>query len=259
MKRYLRATTLEDLSVLEPGAWDGVAFGAEFCHRRLPTPAQVRRCRARCRDGGLGFMLVTPLVREGAFERVCRWLEALAPDVLGDEWVFSDWGLLLWARERGFDLRPCVGRLLGRQRRDPRVVSLAAEAGAEEAEALRGSLWDDRVSADLLADLGVRRVELDWLLQGTRRPDLPPGVSLSLCGPWVPVTLSPSCPWSSDPLRCPRTCQDYGPVLQRSAEDAEPLWSRGNALFARVTSAPCPKDLDALGADRLVWAQELPG
>ena len=62
---------------------------------------------------------------------------AVAPDLAGSECVFSDWGLLVWARERGLDLRPCVGRLLGRQRRDPRAVGLCAAASPEEAEAAR--------------------------------------------------------------------------------------------------------------------------
>lgn len=212
-----------------------------------------------CRARGLGFSLVTPLVRQGAFDRVAAWLAAVAPELGDGEWVANDWGLLAWAQERGLAASPVAGRLLGRQRRDPRLLGLLPSATPEEAQALRGSAWDDPETAGLLGEWGIRRVELDLLFQGVRRPNLPPGVALSLCGPWLPVTVTPSCPWSQDPLRCPQSCTGEEPLGQVSAEDPHPLWSRGNTLFARLLEEPAARGVAALGADRLVWAEELPG
>ncbi len=247
------------MAALDRGGYQGLAFGAEFCPRRLPPPAHVREALARCRDRGLGFSLVTPVVRQGAFDGVAAWLEGLVSGLGDGEWVANDWGLLAWARERGLPGAPVAGRLLGRQRRDPRLLGLLPSATPGEAEALRGSAWDDPETSALLLGLGVRRVELDLLFQGVRRPSLPPGVALSLCGPWLPVTLTPSCAWSEDPLRCPRACADEAPLGQTTAEDPHPLWSRGNALFARLLDQPAARGVASLGADRLVWAEELPG
>lgn len=213
----------------------------------------------RCRGLGKGFSLVTPLVREGAFDPVTRWLATLAERIPGAEWVANDWGLLAWGRDAGLPLRPVAGRLLGRQRRGPRALDLLLRALPAGASALRGSLWDAPEAAGLLRDLGVERVELDLLLQGVRRPMLPPGLHLSLCGPWVPVTLTPACPWSSDPLRCPTSCAGEEPVRLTNEENPNPLWSRGNALFLDLGSRPSERVLAALGADRLVWAEAPPG
>lgn len=259
MTRYLRATATQELERLSTGAYGGLQFGAEFCHRRLPSPSRVRQARDLCRREGLGFSLVTPLVREGAFAAVTAWLAGLAADLAGDEWVANDWGLLAWAREQGLPLRASAGRLLGRQRRDPRVLRMIEAGTPEDAETLRGSLWDDPVTVRWLAGLGVERVELDLLAQGVRRPSLPPSIALSLCGPWLPVTLSPSCPWSSDPLGCSGPCCGAEPVLLRSSEDPHPLWSRGNTLFLRLEVSPCSEAVATVGADRLVWAEEVPG
>ncbi|MHB8763548.1 MAG: hypothetical protein ACYDA8_04290, partial [Deferrisomatales bacterium] len=86
---------------LETEAYEGLAFGAEFCHRRLPDRDAVLGAAARCRARGLGFSLVTPVLREAAFDAVAGWLEALAPEHGGGGWVGNDWGLLEWAPDPG--------------------------------------------------------------------------------------------------------------------------------------------------------------
>lgn len=258
--RFLRATGAEELRHWGEGSWEGLSFGAEFCPRRLPAPEEVAEAAALCAARGAAFSLVTPVVRQAAFERTALWLEELARLLPGGEWVANDWGLLEWARDRGLGLRAVAGRLLGRQRRDARAADLASEAGLQDRSALRGSLWDDPDSASLLAAFDVARVELDLLLQGVRAPALPPGVKLSVCGPWLPVTLSPSCPWTSDPVRCARPCREHPAAVLRNEESAVPLWSRGNALFVRVDGPPPGEAvLAGLGADRLVWSPEIPG
>jgi hypothetical protein len=244
---------------LEDGSYDGLAFGAEFCHRLLPGRNEVLETAARCRSLGIGFSLVTPVLREGAFDETTAWLESVAQELGETEWVVNDWGLLLWGRERGLPLLPVAGRLMSRQRRGPRTLELVRSATPAEGEALKGSVWDDRRVSSLLEELGVVRVELDALLQGVRRPSLGPGVALSLCGPWLPVTVAPSCAWSVDPMRCPTTCREHSPIEQRTEEDPHPLWSRGNTLFVRGDDSSPAVLAAALGADRLVWAQEIPG
>lgn len=236
----------------------GVAFGAEFCDRRVPPREVVREAVAWAEARGVEFSLVTPLVREGSLDRVAEWLEGVAGDLGGRECVFNDWGLLRWATQQRLDLRSVVGRVLGRQRRDPRVREMAQGAAPDEADLLRGSAWDDPQTSTVLQELAVTRVELDLLLQGVRRPSLPPGVSLSLCAPWLPVTLSPSCPWAEDALRCQGPCETRSAVRLQHPGDPAELWSRGNATFVRLASKPSLPVLKALGADRLVWAESIP-
>jgi len=255
----LRATEAGELAGLNPVAHAGLAYGAEFCAERLPRTEQVLEAAARCADQGLEFTLVTPVLREGALDRVTAWLTDLAPRLARAEWVANDWGLLAWARREGLPLRAVAGRLLGRQRRDPRVLQMVCSASPRDAQALRGSAWDDPEAASLLTEFRVVRVELDLLLQGVRFPSLPPGVALSLCAPWIPVTLSPSCPWAGQGPGCGRECRQSEAVRLQDEELDRPLFSHGNTLFARSDDLPAPWALVRLGVDRLVWSRAIPG
>lgn len=253
MLKILRATRLADLDALEGGGYAGVAFGAEFCACRLPELDDVAKARERCAELGISFSLMTPLTREAHFERVVRWLIQAADQ--GDEVSFNDLGLLHAFKTAA--IRHTAGRLLSRQRRDHRVAGMI-DASPEDAAALRQSLWNDPETLASLAEMGVTRVELDALPWGAARPDLPPGMALTVCGPWAPVTLTPSCPWSTDPLDCPAPCAGASPVRQESDEDPAPLWSRGNTLFLKVEEDVAAQ-AEALGADRLLWAESIPG
>jgi len=256
---HLRVTEPADLDALDPLVYEGLAYGAEFCPERLPRADQVLEAQARCTDAGISFTLVTPVLRQGAFDRVATWLTELAPRLGQTEWVVNDWGLLTWARHQGLPFRPVAGRLLGRQRRDPRMLEMVRCASPRDADGFRGSAWDDAQTRSLLTEYGIVRVELDLLLQGVRFPPLPEGVALSVCAPWIPVTLSPSCPWAGPGPGCGRECRQNPPVQLRDAETDRPLFSHGNTLFARSDDLPAPGALVKLGVTRLVWAEQIPG
>lgn len=257
MKRILRATGLAELGALDEGRWDGVRFGAEFCHRRLPPPADVARARTLCVARGLTFSLVAPLTRESAFDFVSGWLRAsLVP---GESWTANDWGLLHWAKEAGFDGRPSAGRLLGRQRRDPRVLGLMAGADDFERESLTGSLWDDPEAVRIARGLGVAGVELDAPLQGLRGPALVVGMEIAVHGPWAVVTVTPDCPWTPEPLHCALDCRKAPKLSQVSVEDPHPLHSRGNALFVEVGEDHARRVAETVGADVLILSPVIPG
>ncbi|HSH69413.1 MAG TPA: hypothetical protein VK997_05820 [Deferrisomatales bacterium] len=236
-----------------------MAYGAEFCPRRLPPLADVVAVAQGCAAMGRGFSLVTPVLREGVLAALMEYLGGFAAQVPDAECVCNDWGLLQWAAAERLPLRLGAGRLLGRQRRGPRVLQLTAEAAPDEALALRGSAWNDPVNVELLLELGIGRVELDFLLQGTARPHLPQGIDLTVCAPWIPVTVTPSCDYAEDPLHCARECQRCDAVRRENDQDPHPLWSRGNTLFARSELNPPYQAASKLGADRLVWAEVLPG
>jgi hypothetical protein len=187
------------------------------------------------------------------------YLEGFAEQIPGAECVCNDWGVLQWAASERLPLRLAAGRLLGRQRRGPRVLPLVGEADPAGVRALRSSAWNDPVNVELLLELGVTRIELDFLLQGTARPNLPQGVALSVCAPWIPVTVTPACDYSEAPPHCSRECQQHAAVRRENDQDPHSLWSRGNTLFAYSELNPPYQALTQLGADRLVWSEVLPG
>jgi hypothetical protein len=212
----------------------------------------------RCTEKGLGFALVTPPVREAARADVEHLLATVALDAADSECVFNDWGMLHWAGAEQLPLRFTAGRMLSRQRRGPRVLAMAQHSSPDEVAILRGSAWEDPRNQELLAEMQVKRVELDFLLQGTRRPNLQPGIALSICAPWLPVSVPPSCAYTDDPAHCARQCLAHEGVRQVTEQDPHPLWIRGNALFVHSDLHPPYQAAATLGADRLVWSDTLP-
>ncbi len=234
-------------------------LGAEFCAFRLPDPREVERALVVCRRQGVKLAFTTPVAREALFGRIWAWLEQVVGLCPGAEVAFNDWGLWHRAAEAGLTLRPVAGRLLGRQERGPRVQGQIPRVSPPDARVLRGCVWDDPACVRLLESLGAVRVELDLLLQGVARPPVPPGMGVSYCGPWLPVTLSLSCSWADDPLCCSRPCLEAVPVRLENDEEPTPLWSRGNALFACREGEPPPKAVSSAGGDRIVWSPGIPG
>ncbi len=257
MKRYLRVTEIAGLDGFHKskGGWDGLYYGAEFCPRLLPDIDQVVRVQKECEARGIDFVLVTPLVRQGEFDRVWKWFASIHEP--GLQWVANDWGMVVKGAEEGIGANMTAGRVMGRQRRGPRVGEMLAAGGGEE---LRQSVWDDPATLELVKNLGAVRIELDALEWGGARPPLPPGMELALCGPWIPVTTSPSCPWApGDPLECDGYCVGKSPVRLENDENPEPLWSKGNTLWARVDEDKVMAQAVELGADRLIWAEGITG
>ncbi|HEY5999303.1 MAG TPA: hypothetical protein VI078_08385 [bacterium] len=156
-----------------------------------------------------------------------------------------------------------AGRLLARQRRGPGFQSFG-EVPAGAASALRASALESAALVEHLRSVyGVRRFEVDDLVQGVAVPPLPAGVRLSLYRPWLLVTASRNCPWVFDGRAwdregCARPCR--GRLLRLTCEDEGAARGRreltlgGCAQFLEHRSdAPPPA-----GVDRIVWQPEVP-
>jgi hypothetical protein len=223
-----RAVFVADLDRLPPPGEvaDRLYLGSEFCAWRLPSEQELGAAVAAAASRRLRFSLVTPFLDEPGLLRVLDLVRALPPEP-GVEIVVNDLGLLEALVADGTRRTLVAGRLLTRQRRGPGFQSFG-EATAAAREALRGSALDSPAFVELLlGTYGVRRFELDDLVQGVAVPELPPGVSLSLYRPYLLVTATRNCPWvfggsSSDRSRgCARPCR--GQVLRLTPEDAADL------------------------------------
>jgi hypothetical protein len=194
-----RAVFVPDLVRLPASGepFDRLYLGSEFCVWRLPGERELEAALAAAARGGMGFSLVTPFLDEPGLERALSLVRAL-PEDPATEVVANDLGLLWSLRESGWRGTLVAGRLLTRQRRGPGFQSFG-DVPPAAAAALRGSALDAPAFVELLGSVyGVRRFELDDLVQGVRVPALPAGVSLSLYRPWLLVTATRNCPWIFD-------------------------------------------------------------
>lgn len=255
-----RAVFVPDLERLPPPGepCDRLYLGSEFCVWRLPGTRGLRDALAAAASRGVGFSLVTPFLDEPGLTRTLDLVGAL-PDDPAIEVVANDLGLIEALRGAGWRGTVVAGRLLTRQRRGPGFQSFG-DVPPEAADALRGSALDSPAFVELLGSAyGVKRFELDDLVQGVSVPALPAGVNLSLYRPYQLVTATRNCPWVFDGRTwnrtdgCPRPCRGQALGLI-PVQAAGSLLLGGCAQFLEHRSeAPPPA-----GVDRIVWQPGIP-
>ena len=256
-----RAVFVPDLDRLPlDGPYDRLYLGSEFCVWRLPGAVELREALAAATRRGMGFSLVTPFLDEPGLARTLALVRAL-PEDTATEVIANDLGLIESLRGDGWRGTVVAGRLLTRQRRGPGFQSFG-DLPPEAAAALRGSALDAPAFVALLGSVyGVKRFELDDLVQGVVVPVVPAGVQLSLYRPYLLVTATRNCPWVCggriwDRSRgCARPCRGQALGLAPAApRGGRQLLLGGCAQFLEHRNeAPPPA-----GVDRVVWQPGIP-
>jgi len=228
-----------------------IYFGAEFW--AVPPRAQIELAMQACRERGLAFTLVTPVLRETTLAELSKLFQVLQPQFLpGDELVISDFGSLELVRQLLPGIVVVLGRSLSGQKRGPRIEAL--DLNDEAKSYFRQGSWYSAEAVLLLQELGITRIELDNLLQGIE--PLPAPLRGTLHTPYAMVTSSRNCPFHADKSgkRCSVSC---GEVFRLTTEQtSHPLLQAGNSQFLELTTLP--SEFAALGIDRLVYHPHLP-
>ncbi|WP_020675432.1 hypothetical protein [Geopsychrobacter electrodiphilus] len=250
----VRALALSRLSAqLRLSEYQRLYFGAEFCSWAMPVSHEVLRARRLAREAGLGFTLMTPVLREETLVELAALFKLLAADwQFEDELLISDLGTLETARRYLPEAQIILGRALSGQKRGPRIEALALSV--EAAEYFRQGSWYSREAVQLLVEIGIHRVELDNLLQGIA--PLPRALVGSVHIPWLMVTSSRNCPYHPDKSgrRCTVNCGEAFSLC--TPQTPQLLMQAGNSQF--IENRNIPSDLGALRIDRLVEHPALP-
>ena len=102
---------------------DRIYFGNEFCQNLMPTVAALTRYYTWAKKKKKDFTFVTPYLTNDWLAKLKKLLAFL--DSQGrTEVVFNDWGVFKVIRDNFPNLQPVLGRLLTKQRRDPRIIKL---------------------------------------------------------------------------------------------------------------------------------------
>jgi len=238
---------------LPAGDWTHLYFGSEFCSWTFPDKKAILRAVETARAHQLAFCLVTPVVSEPFLPRLRDTLEAVIPQLSGqDEIIASDLGTFKLVRQLSVDMKLVAGRTLSGQKRGPRILDL--DLNADEADYFRRGTWYQQEAVAFLREFGIARVELDNLLQGIA--PLPKGLVGSLHIPWAMVTSSRNCPVREAGLTgpCPGGC---GAVMRLTTPQTKAdLFQAGNTQF--LENRILPENLPSLGIDRIVEHRVLP-
>ncbi len=243
-----------------------IYFGAEFCQWRLPSPKALFNALAAAKKIGSPFTLLTPWVTDAGIDKLRKLFSVLKDEAPDSEVVINDLGALVLLRDEFPGLAPSLGRVLIRQRRCPRVPAMMENLPSEGREIYMRTGAEDPLSARLMRRYGIRRVELDYPLQGLETDLGAAKLKASLYTPYAFVTLTRHCPASFDGRTWQAFnrsgCKIKGCVknileLRNSAHEA-PLLMRGNAQFvaSRAASGQGPALPD--GIDRIVFMEDAP-
>ena len=237
-------------------------FGNEFCQRLIPSLEDCKGIMDFVLGQKMNFTLVTPYVTDGGVRSLRPILEYIIGNLPGSEIVINDWGVLRLLRKEFNYPNFVLGRLLTKQKRGPRIMNLMGKVPQAMIQHFKESNIDVPIVKDFLANCGIKRIELDNLLQGITREGL--ALRASLYVPFAYITstrfcLVASCETGRKYLRsmpaCNKECRRYTFRLRHKTMPVD-VFLRGNTQFFR--NERMPEDLDRLKIDRIVYQPEIP-
>ena len=205
-----------------------VYYGEEFCERLIPSVEQVCEVLDQAKAAGLGLSLVTPYVTEDGLKKLDDIFRSLEDKLKYCEIVVSDWGVFRLARK--LELKVCIGRLLSRQTRDPRISGVS--------DGLSGVNVNSSFAA-FLNLRGVERIEIDNPSQGIRiGAAVAMRLKISVHYPFAVVTTTRFCPTALSGYEngvrrvttCRLECKEFAFKFTGS-RILRPLILKGNSLF----------------------------
>lgn len=261
MEQAIFISKVENLRYVDSG-YTRLYFGNEFCQHRIPSLEVLGAMKDFISGRKMSFTFVTPYVTEKGIGALIPILECVIKNFSEAEIVINDWGVLRLLREK-FDYPVlALGRLLTKQKRGPGLTDLKNRLPKATIRHFQESNIDVPILGDFLVDNGIKRVELDNLLQGMVREN--PALKASLYFPFAYVTTTRFCMAASSEkgrkslrsiLACNEECQKYTFSLRHKNMPVE-LLLKGNAQF--FENRRLPDNLDDLKIDRIVYEPEIP-
>jgi len=262
MEQAIFISKVENLKYFSP-YFSRLYFGNEFCEQLIPSVADLEQVLDFVSENSLDFAFVTPYLTDNGLRRLELLLQVIAQKRPDSEVVFNDYGLLRILRSRYSELEPVMGRLLNRMKRGPRLMMVIDKLPQTTVEYFQSSNLTVPALSKFLNDNGVRRVELDNLLQDF---DFSlDNLSASLYLPFAYVTTTRLCLVSSCDIPereeligvfpCQRECQKYTFYL-RSEIMPVILIRKGNTIF--FENRALPDSIEEMGITRIVTEPEIP-
>ncbi|MFH1131437.1 MAG: hypothetical protein V1754_08885 [Pseudomonadota bacterium] len=281
---FVARSSLLDLATNE---FQRLYFGNEFCEQLIPSLSAVQKAVQHCAANKLAFSLVTPFVTNAGIEKVSELFAWLKQNQPGCEVIVNDHGVLSLLQEDQGVLEPVFGRLLTKQKRDPRLAKLITTP-PQKPRAFKQkegyclilpkkipntlvSYYQETnlnvsVIQDFLAKQSIKRAELDNLFQGMHLDFVKADLSASLYVPFGYVTTTRLCaanpfkvdkPFACKITSCNKECQEYT-IQMTHPTMPNTLYQKGNTLFYKNEHIPSAQWLEEHGVNRLVFQPEIP-
>ncbi|MFA4984266.1 MAG: hypothetical protein WC559_03000 [Candidatus Omnitrophota bacterium] len=253
-EKALFITKLEDVKYLDNN-WERLYFGNEFCQHLLPPPEDIIKVIDFTKKNNLDLSLVTPVLNSAGVLKARDILRLFAEYYPGGEVVINDWGMLGECRK--YSLEPIVGRLLTKQKRDPRIKKIMFRLAPMAQKRFKESGINPGYAA-FLKENNIKHIELDCLLQGMDETFCRAnGLCLSLYLPYGYISTTRRCIFNNNGFgHCSKECQKHSFRLRHPSFD-NALLLKGNTLF--FDNKIGSKDVLMIdGLKRIVYQPTLP-
>lgn len=261
MEKAILISDVENLKYVSQ-EYSRLYFGAEFCENLIPSAEDLNSALEFISKNKMEFTFITPFLTNEGIKRIKPLLNLITKVKPDAEIVINDWGLLRLINREYQGLNLSLGRLLTKQKRGPQILNLLGKVPEDMIRHFQQSNIDSSALSDFLISRQIKRVELDNLLQGIRRPF--PSLKGSLYMSFAYITTTRLCLFSSlddkidKPLRaitpCNKECQAHAFML-RHKQMPVGLLLKGNTQFFK--NEQLPDNLEDLSVDRIVYEPEI--
>lgn len=238
-------------------------FGTEFCERLLQPEGQLNKVLSFARKNDLDFTYVTPYATNFGLKIIEKNVAKISKEINDVEVVVNDWGVLRMLR--GCNIKPVLGRLLSKQKRDARILNLIGKSPELMIAHFKKSNLEMPIYQDFLIQKGISRVEVDNVFQGIDIDFSPSRLKASIYYPYIYVTTTRRCLINSCDLiskrdvigiyPCSKECQKYTIELEHKIMPKK-IILKGNTQF--LYNPELPASLEEKGINRTIFQPEIP-
>lgn len=231
---YLRKNHLQG-SGLEARIPDRIYIGNQFCHLLFPEEellfAMLEKAKKEFTAVTLSFTYVREILLEDTFALLRKIDHWCSKNELEMECVVNDWGMADFIRKETKHLLPCLGTLLNKRKKDPRINYKKGERDLYSQNSFNADFYQEF----LRESFGIERAE--WESCGYMQ-DIPVGKN-SLHFPFYQTNTSQYCPLYAVQkegdrgrqrlvYKCPQYCKNAAFLYPKHLN----MIGRYNSLFA---------------------------
>lgn len=243
--------------------YDRLYYGHEFCEYLLPSENEFKQILDFVIANNLPFTFVTPTISNDKINLLDKLIDSAAEkaSILNKfEIVVNDFGVLSLIRQKNIqNTAIAAGRLMTKQKRDPRIKYISALSESAKNYYMSFSL-DSAHNLDFIRDFNIQRFELDNVTQGIIRQSKMPA---SLYTPFCYISTTKLCylaqtdkkeRYLREKCECFMECRNYD-VYMKNDKMKTDLYLKGNTIFYR--NDVLDKNLHENYIDRIVHTENL--
>lgn len=284
IEKALFVNRIENLKYMTP-RYNRLYFGNEFCEKLIHQTKELEKVVTYCNKKKLGFSLVTPFVTNSGLAILEKLFSWLRDNKISCEVIINDYGVLDLISEKYQFLLPVLGRLLTKQKRDPRILNLIKKEpenrvflrdneysiilARKTPDALISHFKEANINVPIIQNFlrrnRINRVEIDNLLQGMNLKVPKEDFCASLYVPYGYITTTRLCSanlfrkakrFSCSISHCVKECRIY--TLRLRNKYLPLLYKKGNTIFFKNPTMLMQSELLEKGINRIVYQPEIP-